>query len=78
LEIPRVGDVLLQSSGQRWAIDLRIEITLTHLEPPQGSAACSRGRRDARAAEPIEFVGWLGLFGVLQSLTSERVDPPPP
>jgi hypothetical protein len=28
-------------------------------------------------AEPREFVGWLGLFEVLQSLTAESVDQAP-
>jgi hypothetical protein len=28
--------------------------------------------------EPHPFVGWLGLFGVLQALTDDRVDEPPP
>lgn len=76
-EISRVCDVLESSSGQREAIDLRIEITLTHLDPPEGRAVRTRGPGDERPAEPVEFVGWLGLFWVLQSFTFEPVDQPP-
>ena len=70
-------DVLAPSCGQREAIDLRIEITLTHLDPPEGLAGRSPGSGDEPTVEPIEFVGWLGLFSALQSLTCERVDQPP-
>jgi hypothetical protein len=76
-EIPRVCDVFAPSSGQCEAIDLRIEITLTRLEPPEGRAVRAPGPGDEPTAEPVEFVGWLGLFWVLQSLTSEPVDQPP-
>jgi hypothetical protein len=76
-DIPRVCDVLAPSSGQREAIDLRIEITLTHLDPPEGLAVSTPGPCDEPTAEPVAFVGWLGLFWVLQSLTSEPVDQPP-
>jgi hypothetical protein len=76
-EIPRVCDVLAPSCGQREAIDLRIEITLTHLGPPEGRAVRALRPGDERSAEPVEFVGWLGLFWVLQSLTSEPADGPP-
>jgi hypothetical protein len=76
-EIPRVCDVLEPLSGQHEAIDLRIEITLTHLDPPEGRAVRAPGPGDVRTVEPVEFVGWLGLFWVLQSLTCEPVDQPP-
>jgi hypothetical protein len=76
-EIPRVCDVLESSCGQREGIDLRIEITFTRLDPPEGLAVRTRRPGDERPAEPVEFVGWLGLFWVLQSLTSEPVDQPP-
>jgi hypothetical protein len=75
-EIPRVCDVLEPSYGQREAIDLRIEITLTHLDPPEGRAVRTLPPGDERTAEPVEFVGWLGLFWVLQSLAFEPVDQP--
>ncbi len=76
-EIPRVCDVLEPSSGQRDAIDLRIEITLTHLDPPEGHALRTLRPGDERTTKPVEFIGWLGLFLVLQSLTFEPVDEPP-
>jgi hypothetical protein len=56
---------------------LRIEITLTHLDPPEGLAVRVPGPGDEPTAEPAEFVGWLGLFWVLQSLTFEPVNRPP-
>jgi hypothetical protein len=59
------------------AIDLRIEITVTHLDPPRGRAVRALRPGGERTAEPVEFVGWLGLFWVLQSLTVEPVDQPP-
>jgi hypothetical protein len=68
-EIPRVCDVFEPWSGQREVIDLRIEITLTRLDPPEGRAVRTPGPGDEPTAEPVEFVGWLGLFWVLQSLT---------
>jgi hypothetical protein len=69
-EIPRVCDVFEPWPGQREAIDLRIEITLTRLDPPEGRAVRTVGPGDQAAAEPVEFVGWLGLFWVLQSLAA--------
>jgi hypothetical protein len=62
---------------QREAIDLRIEITLTHLDPPEGRAVRTPGPGDEPTVVPTEFVGWLGLFWVLQSLTLEPAEPPP-
>jgi hypothetical protein len=76
-EIPRACDVLEPSNGQREAIDLRIEITLTHHDPPEGLAVRTPGPGDEPTVEPVEFVGWLGLFWVLQSFTFEPVDQPP-
>lgn len=60
-------------SGQPEAIDLRIVITLTGLDPPAGQvvrAPGPAGPGEEPAAEPVEFAGWLGLFWVLQALTS--------
>jgi hypothetical protein len=76
-EIPRVCDVSERPSGHGGAIDLRIEITLTDLDPPEGRALRSSGPGDEPAPEPVEFVGWLGLFWVLQSLAFEPVGQPP-
>jgi hypothetical protein len=76
-KIPQVCDVLEPAYGQREAIDLRIEITLTHLDPPEGRAVRTLPPGDERTVVPIEFVGWLGLFWVLHSLTLEPVDQPP-
>jgi hypothetical protein len=76
-EIPRACDVSEPSGGQRGAIDLRIEITLTYLDPPEGHAVRAFRPGDEPTAEPVEFVGWLGLLWVLQSLTVEPVDEPP-
>jgi hypothetical protein len=75
-EIPRACDVLEQSHGQREAIDLRIQITLTSLDPPEGEAVRALRPGDERTAESVAFTGWLGLFWVLQSLADEPGDQP--
>ena len=75
--ITRACDVLELSYGHREAIELRIEITLTRLDPPEGNVVRALRPVDGRTTEPVEFVGWLGLFWVLQSLTFHPVDPPP-
>jgi hypothetical protein len=66
------------ATGQRERIELRIEITLTHLDPPEGVAVLAGRRDDGSLAEPQGFVGWLGLFWVLHSLIGEPVDQRPP
>jgi hypothetical protein len=77
-EIPRASDVSDCASGQRDRIDLRIEITLSHLDPPEGVVVRAAPPGGALGARPHAFVGWLGLFAVLQSLIAEPVDQPPP
>src|SRR5262245_12499332 len=60
-------------SAQPETIDLRIVITLTGLDPPAGlvvRTAGHAGSGEEPTAEPVEFAGWLGLFWVLQALTS--------
>jgi hypothetical protein len=76
--IPSASDVSDYASGQRDRIDLRIEITLSHHDPPEGVVVrvCPPG--GGPTAQPHAFVGWLGLFAVLQSLIAEPVDQPPP
>lgn len=59
-------------------IDVRIEISLCQIDPPEGVAVRVAQRGDGPMGEPQAFVGWLGLFGVLQSLIAEEVDRPPP
>ena len=56
-------------------IDMHIEVSFSRLDPPEGRAA-----RVSRSDEPSgvgaqEFVGWLGLLGVLQRLTGDDVEP---
>jgi hypothetical protein len=76
--IPSASDVSDYASGQRDRIDLRIEITLNHLDPPEGVVIRASPPGGGPTAQPHAFVGWLGLFGVLQSLIAEPVDQPPP
>ena len=77
LQIPHVGDVSSSVLAQGERIDVRIEITLSQLDPPEGLAVRALRPGDGPMAEPREFVGWLGLFEVLQSLTAESVDQAP-
>jgi hypothetical protein len=74
--IPSASDVSDDASGQRDRIDLRIEITLSHLDPPEGVVVRAPPPGGA-TAQPHTFVGWLGLFAVVQSLIAEPVDQPP-
>jgi hypothetical protein len=64
--------------GEADRIDVRIEISLCQLDPPEGVAVGVAQRGEGPMGEPREFVGWLGLFGVLKSLLAEQVDRPPP
>lgn len=75
-KIPRASDVSDGPADQRDRIDLRIEITLSDLDPPEGVVVRSSAAGGLRA-QPHAFVGWLGLFAVLQSLIAEPVDQPP-
>jgi hypothetical protein len=65
-------------SRQADRIDLRIEVTLSHLEPPEGVVVRASTRDGGPTAQTHAFVGWLGLFAVLQSLIAEGVDQSPP
>jgi hypothetical protein len=76
--IPSASDVSDDASGQGDRIDLRIEVTLSHLDPPEGVAVRASPRGGGPTAQPHAFVGWLGLFAVLQSLIAEPVDQSPP
>jgi hypothetical protein len=77
-KIPRLSDVLATAGDEAHRIDVRIEISLCHLDPPEGLAVRIAQSGNGPMGEPRAFVGWLGLFGVLQSLVAERVDRPLP
>jgi hypothetical protein len=62
------------SRSHGWRITTRIEISLNRLDPPQGVAVRFR-QEDDLPSEAQGFVGWLELFGVLQSIAAEQVDP---
>jgi hypothetical protein len=62
--------------GQCGFIDVHIEVSFTRLDPPEGRAARLIGGDPRRAVDSRAFVGWLGLLGVLQLLTNERVETP--
>ena len=57
-------------------MDVRIEVSFSGLDPPQGEAARTTGGHGRRAVERQAFAGWLGLLGVLQTLLDERAEPP--
>ena len=64
--------------GQADRIDVRIDVSFSRLDPPEGRATrVARGDR-RQAAEGQAFVGWLGLLAVLQLLTDEQPERPPP
>ena len=75
--MPGACDVSDDASGQRGRIDLRIEITLSHLDPPEG-VVVRVSPPVGPTGQPQAFVGWLGLVAVLQSLIAEPVDQLPP
>jgi hypothetical protein len=62
--------------GQAGRIDVRIELSFSGLDPPEGEAARLAAGDGRRGVERQAFVGWLGLLGVLQMLADERVEPP--
>jgi hypothetical protein len=57
---------------------VRIEVSFSRFDPPEGRA---RRVGKVRGPPPIEeqaFVGWLGLLGVLQLLTDGSDESHPP
>ena len=56
-------------------MDVRIEVSFSRLDPPEGRAARVSQGEGLRSVGAQEFVGWLGLLGVLQVLTGEGVQP---
>ena len=52
-------------------MNVRIEVSFSRLDPPEGRAARVSGYAARSAVEEQAFVGWLGLLGVLQLLASE-------
>jgi hypothetical protein len=69
LQITRPSDVFGAPRGQADRIDVRIEVSFSRLDPPEGRAARVSGRDGQTAVEEQAFVGWLGLLGALQLLT---------
>jgi hypothetical protein len=63
---------------QAGRIDVRIEVSFSRLDPPEGWAGRVSERDGRPAIEERTFVGWLGLLGVLQLLTGGIVESPPP
>jgi hypothetical protein len=56
-------------------IDVRIEVSFSRLDPPEGRAS-RISDDDGRSPVGVHaFVGWLGLLGVLQLLAGEGVEP---
>ena len=56
-------------------MDVRIEVSFSRLDPPEGRAARVSEGDGRSAVEEQAFVGWLGLLGVLQLLTDEGTEP---
>ena len=56
-------------------IDVRIEVSFSRLDPPEGRATRVSEGEGLSAIEAQAFVGWLGLLGALQLLTGESVEP---
>jgi len=57
--------------GQADRIDVRIEVSFSWLDPPEGRAVRVSDGAGQSAVEEQRFVGWLGLLGVLQLLAGE-------
>jgi hypothetical protein len=49
-------------------IDVRIEVTFSRFDPPEGRARRVSEAETLSTIEEQAFVGWLGLLGVLQLL----------
>ena len=54
-------------------MDVRIEVSFSRLDPPEGRAVRVSEGDGLSAVGEQAFVGWLGLLGVLQLLTDEGV-----
>ena len=64
--------------GHADRIDVRIELSFSRIDPPEGRAARVTAGDAPRSVEGHPFLGWLGLLGVLQLLTDDAVEPPRP
>jgi hypothetical protein len=53
-------------------IDVRIEVSFSRFDPPEGQARRVSQVEAPPTIEERPFVGWLGLLGVLQLLTDRR------
>ena len=56
-------------------MNVRIEVSFSRLDPPEGRATRVDGCAARSAVDEQSFVGWLGLLGALQLLVSERTEP---
>jgi len=72
-QITHSRDVFDLPGGQAVRIDMRIEVTFSGLDPPEGRASRVSGGDGRSAVEEQAFVGWLGLLGSLQLLASEGI-----
>ena len=71
----RSRDVSELRSRQAGCIDVRIEVSFSRFDPPEGRA-CRVGDADGpQTIEEQAFVGWLGLLGVLQLLADGSDEP---
>ena len=78
MQIPRSSDVFGLPGVQAVRIDVRIEVSFSQFDPPEGRAARVSGGDGRSAVEEQAFTGWLGLLGALQLLASEGVEPHTP
>lgn len=54
---------------------MRIEVSFSRVDPPEGRVARVSGGEGQLAGAEHAFVGWLSLLGVLQLLMGEDVEP---
>jgi hypothetical protein len=73
-QITHSRDVFGTPHGHADRIDVRIEVSFSGLDPPEGRAARVSGDEQS-AVKELGFVGWLSLLGVLQLLTGEGAEP---
>ena len=62
-----------RSSG--WLLDVRIEVSFSRFDPPEGRARRVGKVERQPTIEEQAFVGWLGLLGVLQLLMDGSDEP---